>query len=103
VWNKKASGKGKDLRDLSRPMTRLRLEANKVKEVLSANSEYPIKAEQLHADVDLVTKITRLEFEEACQVRRSSPFVHCKSLVSDLRICLRVSLTPSTARWPWLT
>lgn len=67
VWNKKASGKGKDLRDLSRPMTRLRLEANKVKEVLSANSEYPIKAEQLHADVDLITKITRAEFEEACQ------------------------------------
>ena len=30
VWNKKPSGKGKDLRDFVRPMTRLRLEANKV-------------------------------------------------------------------------
>ena len=30
-WNKKASGKGKDLRDFVRPMTRLRVEANKVK------------------------------------------------------------------------
>ena len=29
-WNKKASGKGKDLRDFFRPMTRLRVEAAKV-------------------------------------------------------------------------
>lgn len=66
AWNKKPSGKGKDVRDFLRPMTRLRLEANKVKEVLSANNEYPIRAEQLHADVDLVTKVTRADFEEAC-------------------------------------
>lgn len=67
IWSKKASGKGKDLRDFVRPMTRLRLEANKVKEVLSANAEFPIKAEQLHADIDLTTKVTRTEFEEACK------------------------------------
>lgn len=67
VWGKKASGKGKDLKDFYRPMTRLRIEANKVKEVLSANNEYPVKAEQLHADTDLVTKVTRAEFEEACK------------------------------------
>ncbi|RYY86981.1 hypothetical protein EON63_04805 [archaeon] len=30
AWNKKASGRGKDVRDFFRPMTRLRLEANKV-------------------------------------------------------------------------
>ena len=30
-WNKKASGKGKDLKDFVRPMTRLRVEANKVR------------------------------------------------------------------------
>lgn len=66
VWQKKNSGKGKDVRDFIRPMTRLRLEANKVKEVLSANAEFPIRAEQLHADVDLVTKVTRTDFEEAC-------------------------------------
>jgi molecular chaperone DnaK (HSP70) len=39
-----------------------------VKEVLSANQEYPVKAEQLHADVDLITKVTRVDFEEACSV-----------------------------------
>eukprot|EP01031_Cornospumella_fuschlensis_P034999 gene35000-42386_t len=66
AWNKKASGKGKDVRDFFRPMTRLRLEASKVKEVLSANNEFPIRAEQLHADTDLVTKVTRADFEAAC-------------------------------------
>ena len=32
-WNKKASGKGKDLRDFFRPMTRLRVEAAKVNNI----------------------------------------------------------------------
>lgn len=44
-------------------MTRLRLESTKIKEVLSANQEFHFKAEQLHADIDLITKITRSEFE----------------------------------------
>ena len=48
-------------------MTRLRLQAGKVKEVLSANPEFPVKAEQLHAGVDLNTKVTRSEFETACE------------------------------------
>ena len=30
-WGKKASGQGKDLKDFYRPMTRLRVEANKVR------------------------------------------------------------------------
>jgi len=67
AWGKKASGKGKDLKDFFRPMTRLRLEANKIKEVLSANMEFPVKAEQLHAETDLNTKVTRAEFEAACE------------------------------------
>jgi len=58
-WSKKASGKGKDLRDYSLPMTKLRIQANKVKEILSANNEFPVKAEQLHADVDLNTKVSK--------------------------------------------
>jgi hypoxia up-regulated 1 len=66
VWSKKPSGQGKDLRDFPRPMTRLRIEANKVKEVLSANNEFPVRAEQLHANVDLVTKVSRADFEAAC-------------------------------------
>lgn len=74
AWVKKASKKGNlvnkadyDVRKFIRPMARLRLEALKVKEVLSANQEFPIKIEQLHADVDLVTKVTRAEFEAVCE------------------------------------
>eukprot|EP00604_Paraphysomonas_vestita_P001760 CAMPEP_0174823626 /NCGR_PEP_ID=MMETSP1107-20130205/26314_1 /TAXON_ID=36770 /ORGANISM="Paraphysomonas vestita, Strain GFlagA" /LENGTH=721 /DNA_ID=CAMNT_0016047011 /DNA_START=407 /DNA_END=2572 /DNA_ORIENTATION=- len=63
-WQKKKSGVGKDIRDFNRPMTRLRMDALKIREILSANNEYPYKVEQLHADVDLSTKITRQEFEE---------------------------------------
>jgi molecular chaperone DnaK (HSP70) len=37
-----------------------------VKEVLSANTEFPVKAEQLHDNTDLNTKVTRADFEEAC-------------------------------------
>ena len=47
-------------------MTRLREQASKIKEVLSANPEFPIKVEQLHADLDLQTKVTRKEFEDMC-------------------------------------
>lgn len=65
VWNKKKSGAGKDIRDFVRPMTKLRVEATKLREVLSANQEMSYKAEQLHADTDMYTKVTRTEFEEA--------------------------------------
>lgn len=67
VWNKKKSGAGKDIRDYIQPMTKLRIQATKVKEVLSANTEFPVKAEQLYADVDLNTKVSRAEFEAACE------------------------------------
>eukprot|EP00599_Poterioochromonas_sp_BG-1_P004886 CAMPEP_0173141230 /NCGR_PEP_ID=MMETSP1105-20130129/5369_1 /TAXON_ID=2985 /ORGANISM="Ochromonas sp., Strain BG-1" /LENGTH=913 /DNA_ID=CAMNT_0014054391 /DNA_START=66 /DNA_END=2807 /DNA_ORIENTATION=+ len=65
LWQKKPSGKDKDIRSFVRPMTRLKIEANKIKEILSANNEFPYRIEQLHADIDLAGKITRHEFEEA--------------------------------------
>mmetsp|Transcript_25466 Transcript_25466/g.42935 ORF Transcript_25466/g.42935 Transcript_25466/m.42935 type:complete len:993 (+) Transcript_25466:61-3039(+) len=65
IWNKKKSGAGKDVREFTRPMTKLRVEATKLREILSANQEMSYKAEQLHADTDMYTKITRSEFEEA--------------------------------------
>ena len=49
IWNKKKSGAGKDIRDFARPMTKLRVEATKLREILSANQEMSYKAEQLHA------------------------------------------------------
>merc|ERR1711871_660008 len=63
MWKKKKNYKGEDIRQFVRPMTRLR--TVKVKEVLSANNEFPVKIEQLHADVDLVTKVTRADLEKA--------------------------------------
>ena len=42
-WNKKANGKGKDLKDFIQPMTKLRIQAAKVKEILSANNGKEIR------------------------------------------------------------
>ena len=56
-WHKKKNGAGQDVRNHVRPMTRLRMEASKIREVLSANNEYPFKVDSLHADVDLNTKV----------------------------------------------
>ncbi len=66
-WEKKDKKfkKGDTIRAHVQPMTKLKLQANKVKEVLSANPEFPVKMEQLHANVDLATKVTREEFEIA--------------------------------------
>ena len=57
---------GGDVRDFPRPMAKLRIQANKVKHVLSANSEIPIYIEALHADITLSTKINRAKLEELC-------------------------------------
>ena len=67
-WSKKKKYvKGSTVKDQIVPMAKLRAQANKVKEVLSANPFFPVKAEQLFADVDLSTKVTREEFEKACE------------------------------------
>jgi hypoxia up-regulated 1 len=66
ILNSKTKFQNDDVRLHVRPMTRLRLEAVKIKEVLSANPEYPVKIEQLYGDFDLITKITRSDFETEC-------------------------------------
>jgi hypoxia up-regulated 1 len=47
-------------------MTKLRLMANKVKHVLSANSDSPVFIESLQDDLSLSMTITRAEFEQVC-------------------------------------
>jgi hypoxia up-regulated 1 len=64
-WRKASGDATKDIRAFTRPMTKLRLQANKVKHVLSANSEIPINMDALHDDISLRTVITRSQFEEA--------------------------------------
>lgn len=49
-----------------RIVARLRQEAKKVKEVLSANQQSRVNIESLTPDHDFSTTITRAEFEEAC-------------------------------------
>lgn len=63
-FNKKWGGG--DIRNFPRPMAKLRIQANKVKHVLSANSEIPIFIEALHADMALNTKMDRATLEDLC-------------------------------------
>jgi len=58
-------GKG-DVRKFPRAMAKLRIQANKVKHVLSANSEIPIFIEALHDDLPLNTKMDRATLEDLC-------------------------------------
>lgn len=50
-------------RDIPRVMQRLRKEAQKAKEMLSANTEAFLSVASLHDDIDLKTSITRADFE----------------------------------------
>jgi hypoxia up-regulated 1 len=61
-----ARGHKKDVRENARAMTKIRLQANKVKHVLSANNEIPIHMDSLHDDLALSMHITRSQFEELC-------------------------------------
>jgi len=57
----------KDIRDVPRAMTKIRLQANKVKHVLSANQEIPIHMDSLYDDLSLSMHITRSQFEDLCE------------------------------------
>lgn len=63
---RKARGHEKDVRENPRAMTKLRLQANKVKHVLSANQEIPVHLDSLHDDMSLSMHISRDQFEELC-------------------------------------
>merc|ERR1711862_356215 len=52
--------------EIPRAMTKLRLQANKVKHVLSANTDIPIYMESVYDDTSLSTHMTRAQLEEAC-------------------------------------
>jgi hypoxia up-regulated 1 len=52
-----------DVRNYTRPMTKLRIQANKIKHVLSANTNIPIYMDSVHDDVSLQTQLTREQFE----------------------------------------
>jgi hypoxia up-regulated 1 len=56
--------KGGRVQDDARAMTKLRLQANRIKHVLSANTEIPIHMDALHDDHSLNTHMTRAKLEE---------------------------------------
>lgn len=76
-WDdKRKDGAKKDIRTIPRAMTKLRLQANKVKHVLSANMEIPIFMDSLYDDCALNTHMTRQKLEELCAdlvVRATKP------------------------------
>jgi hypoxia up-regulated 1 len=57
----------KDVRDIPRAMTKLRLQAHKVKHVLSANMEMPVHIESVVDDITLVTHVTRELLEQLAE------------------------------------
>jgi len=67
IWNKKRNdGETKDVRKHARPMAKLRIQANKVKHVLSANNDMPIFIDSLHDDTNYQSHMSRSTFEEVC-------------------------------------
>lgn len=65
AWHKAdPSAKDKDVRAFPRAMTKLRLQANKIKHVLSANVEIPVHMDAVHEEVSLQTHVTRTQMEE---------------------------------------
>lgn len=68
IWNKKReNGIVKDVRDFPRPMAKLRIQANKAKHVLSANTDIPIFIDSLYDDINYQTHITRPIIEDLCR------------------------------------
>ncbi len=65
MWDKKrGDGLKKDVRKYPRPMSKLRIMANKVKHVLSANNDFPIFIDSLHDDTNYQSHLSRATFEE---------------------------------------
>ena len=66
-----------DVRDVPRAMAKIRVQAKKVKEVLSANNKIPIYMEGLHDDLDFKSELSREKFEKMSSSlfdRASVPF-----------------------------
>jgi hypoxia up-regulated 1 len=63
AWHASTGKTDQDVRSSPRAMIKLRLQANKVKHVLSANSEIPVYMEAVHDDVALSTTMTREQLE----------------------------------------
>lgn len=67
ILNSKLSGgEKKDVRNNIKAMVKLRIQANKAKQVLSANNDFPIFIDGLMNDVSYQGHLNRAKFEELC-------------------------------------
>ena len=85
VWNKARGSTDKDVRNFPKSMAKLMIQANKVKEVLSANSEIPVFIDALQDDINYQTHISRAKFEEMCHdllVRAGKPIEQALKLAN---------------------
>eukprot|EP00578_Thalassiosira_sp_NH16_P024911 CAMPEP_0181101292 /NCGR_PEP_ID=MMETSP1071-20121207/13671_1 /TAXON_ID=35127 /ORGANISM="Thalassiosira sp., Strain NH16" /LENGTH=966 /DNA_ID=CAMNT_0023184123 /DNA_START=90 /DNA_END=2990 /DNA_ORIENTATION=+ len=76
IWNEKRGTTDKDVRNIPRAMAKLMIQANKVKHVLSANTDIPVFVDALTDDINFQTHISRAKFEEICHdllVRAGEP------------------------------
>jgi hypoxia up-regulated 1 len=64
AWAKTGRKKDQDVRRFPRAMTKIRIQANKIKHVLSANNDIPVHMESVHDDVPLSTHVSRSQLEE---------------------------------------
>ncbi|RXW20133.1 hypothetical protein EST38_g5719 [Candolleomyces aberdarensis] len=62
-----AKNKGKDVRTDKRGLAKLWKEAQRVKAILSANNEAMSQVESVAWDIDFKTKVSRAQFENACE------------------------------------
>ncbi|KAL7444942.1 hypothetical protein ACHAXH_008260 [Discostella pseudostelligera] len=84
-WNKARGTTDKDVRKFPKSMAKLMIQANKVKEVLSANSEIPVFIDALQDDLNYQTHISRAKFEEMCHdllVRAGKPIEQALKLAN---------------------
>lgn len=88
VWRQHTGDATKDIRTLARPMTKLRLQANKVKHVLSANTEIPVNMDAIQDDLGLHITITRAQLETAAAdlLTRAVAPVHQALAVANLTV-----------------
>lgn len=86
AFDKQRGASATPSRDLPRVMTRLTKEAQKVREVLSANLETFVSVGSLHDDIDLRTTVSRADFESDAKSMLSLVSVPVKAALIEAKL-----------------
>ncbi|KAJ7523587.1 hypothetical protein O6H91_18G055500 [Diphasiastrum complanatum] len=84
-FNKQIGG-GVDVKQFPKAMAKLKKQAKRTKEILSANTEAPFFVDALYDDRDFKSKITREKFEEICADLFQRAALPLKSVLTDVGI-----------------